>query len=202
MSVAPGIIAVNWLNEFAAHLAVGNVEGVTSCFREDGWLRDLLIFTWNNRTLHGTSNITEYLRDTLKPGSFSEFKVDHRPFMAPEKGHITPTLSGVSCGFTFETPIAHGQGFVRLVDDGAGRWKALTVLMSMEDIRGHEEHGYENGMWGDHTLAWGDVKSQRVHRTEEDPRVLIGTWNSYSSTGSTWSSLYTTTSKWEEVRTD
>ncbi|KAK1220033.1 hypothetical protein PQX77_017240 [Marasmius sp. AFHP31] len=173
MSVAPAAIVVNWLNEFAAHLAVGNVDGVASCFREDGWLRDFLIFTWNNRTLHGTSKIAAYLRDTLKPGSLSDFRVDHRPFLAPEKGHITPALSGLSSGFTFETPIAHGQGFVRLMEDEPGRWKALTVFMSMEDLKGHEERGYENGMWGDHTLAWGDVKLERAQRTEEDPRVLI-----------------------------
>ncbi|KAL0574756.1 hypothetical protein V5O48_007202 [Marasmius crinis-equi] len=173
MSTTPDSITLNWLNEFGTHLAVGNVDGVVSCIQEDGWLRDFLIFTWNNRTLHGSDNIAAYLRDNLKPSTLSNFQVDSRRFLGPEKGHITPTMNGVSSGFTFDTPHARGQGFARLADSGDGRWKALSVLMMMEDLKGHEEQGHENGMWGDHTLAWGEVKSERARCVEQDPQVLI-----------------------------
>ncbi|KAL0581089.1 hypothetical protein V5O48_000983 [Marasmius crinis-equi] len=174
MSISPlDAVVVNWLDDFGAHLASGNVDGVVSCFRDDGWLRDILIFTWDSRSLRGAAKITAYLRDSLKPNAFSNFRVDDRPFLAPEKGTFTPHLSGVASGFTFDTPSAHGRGHVRLVEGESGEWKALTVFMCMEDLKGHEERGYENGMWGAHTLAWGDVKSERAKTVEKDPYVLI-----------------------------
>ncbi|KAJ8084556.1 hypothetical protein PM082_003329 [Marasmius tenuissimus] len=173
MSTSPDTVIVNWLNDFSAHLAAGNVEGAASCFREDGWLRDILIFTWNSRSLHGVAKIAAYLRDNLKPDSLTNFRVDDRPSLTPEKGYFSPRLAGVSSSFTFNTPIAHGQGYVRLVEGGSGEWKALTVFMTMEDLKGHEERGYENGMWGAHTLAWGDVKVERAKPVEQNPFVLI-----------------------------
>ncbi|ESK92689.1 flavin-binding monooxygenase [Moniliophthora roreri MCA 2997] len=173
MSSSPKDIAVNWLNDFANHLAVGNAQGVASCFHEEGWLRDILIFSWNNRSLEGPAKIRSFLQENLKPRHISDARVDERPFLVPEAGKITPTKDGVSSGFTFETPIAHGQGFFTLMEVGRGEWKALTVLMMMEDLKGHEELGYELGMYGDHTLAWGDVKMERQRRIEEDPHVLI-----------------------------
>ncbi|KAL0068592.1 hypothetical protein AAF712_004307 [Marasmius tenuissimus] len=179
MSTSPDTVIVNWLNDFSAHLAAGNVEGAASCFREDGWLRDILIFTWNSRSLHGVAKIAAYLRDNLKPDSLTNFRVDDRPSLTPEKGYFSPRLAGVSSSFTFNTPIAHGQGYVRLVEGGSGEWKALTVFMTMEDLKGHEERGYENGMWGAHTLAWGDVKVERAKPVEQNPFVLIGTWLVY-----------------------
>ncbi|KAL0581362.1 hypothetical protein V5O48_000626 [Marasmius crinis-equi] len=172
-AITADAVVLNWLNDFGTHLAAGNVEGVVSCFREDGWLRDFLIFSWNNRTLHSSSKISAFLRDNLKPNTLSNFQVDNRPFLGPEKGHIMPTMEGVSSGFTFDTPIARGKGLVRLADEGSGRWKALSVLMTMDDLKGYEEQGQENGMWGDHTLAWGEVKSERAKRVEEEPQVLI-----------------------------
>ncbi|KAL0581363.1 hypothetical protein V5O48_000627 [Marasmius crinis-equi] len=172
-AITADVLALDWLNDFGAHLAAGNVDGVVSCFREDGWLRDFLIFSWNNRTLHSSSKISAFLRDNLKPNTLSNFQLDDRPFLGPEKGHIMPAMEGVSSGFTFDTPIARGRGFVRLADEGSGRWKALSVLMTMDDLKGHEEQGHENGMWGDHTLAWGEVKLERAKRVEEDPQVLI-----------------------------
>ncbi|KAK7058520.1 hypothetical protein VNI00_002154 [Paramarasmius palmivorus] len=173
MSFSPQSIAVNWLNDFANHLAVGNVQGVASCFHEDGWLRDILIFSWNNRSLAGPTKITQYLQENLKPNVISNVRIDQKPFLAPQLGKITPTKDGVSAGFTFDTPIAYGQGYFTLLDVGGGEWKALTALVMMEDLKGHEELGIEEGMYEGHTKAWGDVKMERQERIEKDPHVLI-----------------------------
>ncbi|KAJ7486977.1 hypothetical protein FB451DRAFT_1228459 [Mycena latifolia] len=166
-------IAEAWLQTFEAALTAGDVPGVASCFTPDGWLRDILVFTWNNRTLRGRARVAEYLTDTMSAASITAAKLDTRTHRTPEFGHITHAASGVSSGFTFETAVGPGAGYFSLVEDSEGAWKALVVLMTLADIRGHEESGPERGVYGGHTLAWQDVHRERREEIERNPHVII-----------------------------
>jgi len=169
-------IASKWLKDFGSFLWNADVEGLASSFCPDGWLRDILVFTWNNRSLCGPEKIVQYIKDSgLKPETFSQFELDDRLYFSAEAGPLTPTTTGVSFGFKFETPIAHGRGYARILQDAqSNEWKALTVFVAVENLIGHEEVGPELGIYGGHTLAWGDVKEERRKRTEANPYVLIG----------------------------
>ena len=168
----PGI-ALNWLTNFATYLESSDSENITSCFLPNGWFRDVLTFTWNNRSLEGRDEISSYLRGTLAAANISDVKLDNRPGLSPDFGPVTPSAEGVSSGFTFTTTIAIGQGYFRLLKDQGGEWKALYVFMAVTDLKGFEEKGREEGVYEGHTLAWEDVLGERRRQVEENPHVLI-----------------------------
>ncbi|KAJ4485732.1 FAD/NAD-P-binding domain-containing protein [Lentinula aciculospora] len=164
-------IAQVWLTGFSRSLSIGDCQAAASAFLEDGWLRDILVFTWNNRSLFGTSNIVAYLEGTLKKDTLSDFKLNDEPHLAPIYSQSSP--KAVSSGFTFRTPIALGQGFVNFSQDETGTWKALTALMMIKDLIGHEESGPEEGVYEGHTRSWVDVNEERRKAVEDNPHVLI-----------------------------
>ncbi|KAJ7491155.1 FAD/NAD-P-binding domain-containing protein [Mycena latifolia] len=171
-------IASSWLQRFGKSLETGDVAKTVSCIHPDGYLRDILVFTWNNRCLHGHPKTTVYLRDTLAAAAITQVKPDARPGLAPEYGPLTDhlLLRAVSAGFTFTCAVGIGRGYFSLVcpdSDSNGEWKALVVMMTLEDIKGHEEIKEEEGVYGGHTLSWSDVKAERRKAIEANPHVLI-----------------------------
>ncbi|KAJ6562315.1 FAD/NAD-P-binding domain-containing protein [Mycena capillaripes] len=166
-------IAAAWLQTFGNALAANDVPKAVSCFTADGYLRDILVFTWRNRTLAGRAHIEDYLHDTLKPAAITAVQLDTRAHLTPELRPVTHAESGVSSGFTFETEVGHGQGYFSLLQDTAGVWKALLVFVRLADIRGNEEAGPERGVYGGHTIAWHDVHRARREEIERNPHVLI-----------------------------
>ncbi|KAJ6497149.1 FAD/NAD-P-binding domain-containing protein [Mycena vitilis] len=178
MTLDPHQVASSWLDDYGAFLASGDVEGVVSCFQPDGFLRDFLTFTWNNRTLRGHEKIASYLENTLTVASIADLKLESRRGLTPEaagfNGQLVSQLtSTVSAGFTFGCKIGKGQGYFTLVSASDGEWKAISVLMQLADIRGHEEWLSEEGVYGGHTLSWTDVNRERRETIEKDPHVLI-----------------------------
>ncbi|KAF7350597.1 Flavin-binding monooxygenase [Mycena sanguinolenta] len=166
-------IASSWLKPFGEFLEAGDITGVTSCFAPRAYLRDVLVFTWNNRTLAGQERIATYLKDTLKSAEITQVKVDTRPNLSPEPRPLPASASAVCSGFTFNTRVGYGQGYFMLVENENGEWKALTVFVMLEDIKGHEESGPETGVYGGHTLAWHDIHRERRQAIERDPHVII-----------------------------
>ncbi|KAF5356908.1 hypothetical protein D9756_006870 [Leucocoprinus leucothites] len=104
---------------------------------------------------------------------FSNFCIDKRVLLSPERTHITPQHEGVKSGFTFETSTQWGQGYVQLLQDSSGNWKAFTVYMVASDIKGQEESGRELGIYGGHTVPWPTVLGARRKQAEESPHALI-----------------------------
>ncbi|TFK39171.1 dimethylaniline monooxygenase [Crucibulum laeve] len=168
-------ISRTWLEDFAQLLTkTENVEeGVTKTFLPDGWLRDLLIFTWDNRSLNGLRKIACYLQENLPRSVISNIELDHHSELAPKYLPLNDTLKCVCSGFKFSTTVANGHGFFRLVEEGPGCWKAATVFIMADSLKGHEELGYELGVYGGHTLSWTDVQAERRKSVEVDPYVLI-----------------------------
>jgi len=169
----PRHIALNWLAHYAAAITAGDVVATTDTFLPHGWFRDVLTFTWNTRSLEGPARIAGYLKDKLKTGYITDLKhyedLHVKPAFFPAGPH-----QGVEVSFSFETPVAHGRGLARLMEDDNGDWKAMSVCMFVTDLRGYEETKYELGIYGGHTLAWADVQAERRAKVESDPQVLIG----------------------------
>lgn len=170
-------IASSWLHRFAKCLASGNVAATVSCLHPHGYLRDLLVFTWTPRTLHGPRPTAAYLADTLAAAAIVHVRPDARPGLAPEYGGLSDflPLRAVSAGFAFTCAGGAGSGYFSLVacPEVGGEWRALVVMMRLEDIRGHEEIREVGGGCGEHTLAWSGVEAQRRAAIESDPDVLI-----------------------------
>ncbi|KZT03172.1 FAD/NAD-P-binding domain-containing protein [Laetiporus sulphureus 93-53] len=172
-------IVERWLRQFATAASSGDVAATMKTFVPNGWLRDALIFTWDTRSLEGHAKITAYLADTLSNAHLSGFKLDERVWVRPQR---VLDGAGIGAGFVFETPRARGRGYVHLIeetDEGVEKsqdelsWKALSVFMMLDEIKGHEESGRESGVYGGHTLSWEEVFGARRAKIEADPHVII-----------------------------
>ncbi|KAK0454074.1 FAD/NAD-P-binding domain-containing protein [Desarmillaria tabescens] len=167
-------IASNWIDDFSKALASGETCNVLSCILPDGWLRDILVFTWANRSLQGHEKISSYLNsdgnNRVVSAKISNVALETKEFLTPEYASAT---GSVASGFTFSTSVGTGCGYVHLFPDAQGVWKALSVLMMLDELYGHPEDGPELGVYGEHTLAWEDVHKKRRESVEANPHVLI-----------------------------
>lgn len=175
-------IAVSWLAAFSKSLEAGDVDGVVSTFFPDGYLRDILIFTWNNRTAKGHTAIHAFLAPSLHAAQITNVVLDERQYLNPVYGAIGPSIFGVSTGFIFETPIAKGQGYARLAEDEKGEWKALSVFFMMDELKGHGDLYPESGVYGGHTRAY-DIPVIQSLSEQWLPYKLLGTWSKSRDNG-------------------
>ena len=174
----PDEIVGRWLTAFAASLESGDAGALADLVLPDGWWRDLLTFTWDLRSTQGRENIAARLAETQPvtgPGSFAVSEDHAAELMEPD-----PDTTWVQGFFTFETEVARGRGFVRLMPDPEdGRWKAWTLLTAMEELKGHEErkgdrrirgtnHGMHRG-----TMNWLDERNAQREFAHADPRVVV-----------------------------
>lgn len=146
--------ASSWLASFGHAAETGDVKALVSAFLPAGYLRDMLVFTWDNRTLHGHDGISSFLNSTLPKMSITNVRLDEREYFQPTYGEIGPRVFAVSAGFTFETSIANVKGYARLVADDEKQWKALSVFTMIDALKGHPERGQESGAYGGHTRTF------------------------------------------------
>ncbi|CAL1707713.1 unnamed protein product [Somion occarium] len=167
-------IAQKWLSDFSNAVTSGDVEAVAQTFLPQGWLRDVLTFTWDIRALEGREKIKSYLSNTLVPAQISNIKLDNTPHFLPTFSVFSPKDGpGIEAAFTFETPIAQGRGYFRLLKDTDAKWKSWATCLILDELKGHEEAGFESGIYEGHTAAWGDILADRRAKIEKDPYVLI-----------------------------
>ncbi|KAJ3543109.1 hypothetical protein NM688_g5899 [Phlebia brevispora] len=173
VEVNPRITAESWLSSFASALSSGDACTVAALFLPHGWLRDVLTFTWDNRSLEGREKIIGYLAGTLQTTSISEVKMHEDKHFQPAFIPGAPEKT-VEFGYTFETPIAHGQGLARLLQDEQQTWKALIVSTIIIDLKGHEETpgriNFEDLL---QDICWGVAETKRRIEIETDPHVII-----------------------------
>jgi len=160
-------IAKSWLEGFGASLERKDIPSLTSHLFPYGWFRDNLVFTWNHRSLCGES-IAEYLSSNFDKVDISNVKLDDT-----WETNFSPERNILESAFTLETSIAYGRGLVMLQPDETGGWKALSVYMTMVDLKGHEEMGPESGYYDNHGKTWNEVFAERKERIESDPHVVI-----------------------------
>ncbi|KAH8118959.1 dimethylaniline monooxygenase [Phellopilus nigrolimitatus] len=152
------LIATNWLSALAAAVSAEDLDALSSLFVSDGYLRDLLVFSWDLRTVQGCVEIKTFLADKITSRGLSNFKIDESSkHLVPVAEEVRPGANAVVAAFTFETKDAHGRGSVRLVQESTGKsngmeWKALSVLMLVSDWKGHEEVLHESGIYGG--MSW------------------------------------------------
>lgn len=150
-------IATKWLYGFSQGLASGNPSFVSELFTEDSWLRDVLTFSWDSRSLRGPSAIAAYLKESLKTIDIANVALDMaRSGMEPQLSPHIP--GGVEFGFVFETVIGFHRGHTRLTRTGDA-YKAIVVFTTMDELKGYPE-------------SKTFVKADRC-QIETDPQVLI-----------------------------
>lgn len=175
METKPEQIADTWLSSFATSVGSGDVKAISESFLPNGYLRDVLVFSKDTRSLCGHNAISDYLSSRLSTASLSGITLDQRANLAPETFSVSPTVTGVATAFTFRTKIGYGRGYARLLPDEQSRiWKALTVYTELVDIMGHEEVGFQRNLTDGRPIAEAEFKAQIRADIEADPYVLIG----------------------------
>ncbi|KAF8875527.1 hypothetical protein BD779DRAFT_1678225 [Infundibulicybe gibba] len=160
-SLDPQQIAQTWVASFSSTLKtpspasdvrqvqVGRLKALTSHLHPAGFLRDLLVFTWDGtRTLQGHAKVSAYLAPVISR---------------------TNIYNKCTFGFRFETDVLWGTGYALLVRD----LPHIEDLGGEKNIKGHEEIGFELGVYEGHTKAWISVWEERMRAIEENPLVVI-----------------------------
>ncbi|KAG1446853.1 hypothetical protein G6F57_017209 [Rhizopus arrhizus] len=109
--------------------ALGNkeIDAVAGLFQDECYWRDLVLFSWNLRTLEGRDQIREMLTQQLSQVEPVRFTRDEREAVSDDGGLLQAWLH-------IDTNLARGYGHIR-VKDG----KIWTLLTTMSELKGHEE---------------------------------------------------------------
>ncbi len=161
--------AFAWLGALERTLAQRNFDGFGQLVHPDGYWRDLLTFDWTFWNAHRPAAIAARLASSFEHNPATQFRLEGEPFLGA-LGEYPRTLEFF---FTFDTPIANGRGFARLVPDAtdAGTLKSLTALTSMRELKAYPEsigrqrwrHGADAPV-----TALGTVDAVR-----DDPQVVV-----------------------------
>jgi putative flavoprotein involved in K+ transport len=170
--------ATRWVHEFGAALEQGDLAALDSLFLADGWWRDLLTFTWDLRTFHGTDAMRAAVGQRLAEVAPTGFSLT-----AGKEPQVVPfgDSEQLQFFFEFETADARGVGFARLspTGDEANPWRAWTVLTQMQALKGHEElSGPRRPVGADHGQYegrenWSDRRAREQEFLDDEPQVVI-----------------------------
>ncbi|EIW81823.1 FAD/NAD(P)-binding domain-containing protein [Coniophora puteana RWD-64-598 SS2] len=178
-------IATQWITSFNKAATDGDVDAFVKHFLPDGWLRDLLCFTWDFRSVDGHDNLASFFSESLGAGTrFStvgmhDIVLDTSSTLSGPSTFPVPgtEIVGVQGAFHFalREPAARGRGFFRLMPSQEG-YKALVVYTAMHELVGHEEPTERpRGIPLDATkmTTWEEDREKEVEAIESDPTVLI-----------------------------
>ncbi len=159
------------LAELNDALAASDAAAVANLFEPEGYWRDLVSFTWNIKTMEGRPAIVEMLEAQLAA-------------IRPRGFAVTPGEKAEDGGdfdqawIDFETEVGRGHGHVRL--RGGKIWTLLTTL---KEIKGHEEHrGRTRPQGVAHTAdpsrkTWAEARAEEAEtlgRSVQPYVVIIG----------------------------
>ena len=143
------------LHRFGAALERGDTAAAAECFEPGGYWRDLVSFTWNIATLEGAAAIRAMLDaqlELVKPTGFGIAVGE----TAEDAGDFQQAW------ITFETATGRGHGHIRIRNG-----KIWTLLTTLKELKGHEEHyGQTRPKGADHGAA-SDRKSWSEKREAE-----------------------------------
>ena len=143
----------------------------------DGYWRDLLTFGWDFRNLHGIDNIRAWLAEAFDLNAADDFRLESEPTI----GAIGEHGKTLEFFFTFDTGIAHGRGYARLVEipNSPGAVKAFTILTAMKELKKYPQATARNRPRDDLRLTsrelenWRDRRNKACQFKDKDPEVVI-----------------------------
>ena len=170
-------IAETWLAKFNEALRERDYTRVSSMMHADGYWRDLLTFGWNFRNLHGIDNIRAWLAEAFDLNAADNFRLEGEPTIGA-MGEHDKTLEFF---FTFDTGIAHGRGYARLVEipNSPGDVKAFTILTAMKELKQYPQATARNRSRDDLRMTsrelenWRDRRNKARQFLDKDPEVVI-----------------------------
>jgi len=171
-------MVARWLGDFEAALRAGDAKALAALFLADSHWRDLLAFTWHISPFQGADTIAAGLVAAQKATGARGFRLAAGRTPPHRRKRLGNDV--IEALFEFETGIGRGNGVLRLMPDGgAGRPRAWTLLTTLEEMKGFEEHvgarrpageAYSRNFGGEN---WLDHRKRRESYEDHDPTVLV-----------------------------
>jgi cation diffusion facilitator CzcD-associated flavoprotein CzcO len=170
-------VAVAWLAMLETALARKDHRSIAARMHGDGYWRDLLTFGWEFKTLHGVDAIGAWLQQTAVAYSVRGFHLERDPTI----GSLLEHNQTLEFFFRFETDLARGRGYARLVPDPTtpDGVKALTVLTAMHELREFPQVSARNRRREDLRMVsrrpdnWLDHRNAARQFADRDPQVVV-----------------------------
>jgi len=169
------LIVHDWLADFDKALGARDLEGIASLFLPDGFWRDLAGFAWDIRTVHGAQEVARTMIQLTAASLPTQFVIEEGT-AASLSERPEPWRASVDCFFVFDGSVIRGRGYLKLVADTAGRWRAWTVLTTADEIKGiAERSGAYRPMGTLHHVGrtWLEQRQFEIEYTDRDPDVLV-----------------------------
>ncbi len=161
---APTQQVSKWLAALDAAIQHGDAAAAAALFGDDSYWRDLVSFTWNITTAEGNAKVRQMIEGAVIPAKPSAWQLDTE---ASDVGGV------IESWIRFETAVARGYGHLRLKGG-----KAWTLLTTMSELKGHEEHSGLTREKGTEHVARRGHKSWLELRQHEEAE-LGGTTQPY-----------------------
>lgn len=138
-------------------------------FADECYWRDLVLLTWNIKTMEGRSQIADMLAAQLDAAAPVRFSLDERETVEEADGVV-------SAWIVIDTRHARGGGHVRIRDG-----RIWTLLTAAQELKGHEEPmGTRRPMGAEHGIrrgrqTWLERRQQEAQELGRDkqPFVLV-----------------------------
>lgn len=154
-ATTPAARAQAVLDELNQALARRDAAAASRLFADDGYWRDLVLLTWNIKTLEGQAQIAAMLAAQLDAAAPVVLSLDAKEAVEEADGVL-------SAWITIDTRHARGDGHVRIRDG-----RIWTLLTAAQELKGHEEpRGTRRPMGAEHGIRRGR-KTWLDHKAEE-----------------------------------
>jgi putative flavoprotein involved in K+ transport len=171
-------IARAWLDDFQRALDSKDAVALGALFTPDAYLSDLLVFDWDLHNHFTPAGIGGALAASSHTVSGLAVRTGDEPAVT-EMGETLLVTSFIR----FDTPVATGDGFLRLRQDLDGAWKAQNLVVELIELNDHAEqvgirrpigrrHGPEKGRKG-----WSEQRDTEFVETEPTAVIVGGGHN-------------------------
>ena len=169
-------LVTSWLQSFERALAAQDLPGLEHLWLSGCHWRDVLGMHWDIDTISGQDRVCAALLQRAMQAhprnwSLAQGKFQELSLIRVDDGALIALLK-------FETDTGPGEGVLRLVKDGHSL-KALSLMTSLIEIRGHEEKfkkrletrdKFSRSFLG---LNWLEKRQKEASFEDRDPAVLI-----------------------------
>ena len=147
-------------------LAQRNTQAASELFAAESYWRDLVLLTWNLKTVEGQAGVKHMLDAQLAAIESVVFGIDPNELVEEADG-VT------SAWITIDTPQARGDGHIRIKDG-----RIWTLLTAAQELKGFEEPlGARRPMGAEHGIQRGRKSWQE--RREDEAKTLGKTEQPY-----------------------
>lgn len=130
---APIDVIAAWVADLETAMSTRNAPAVAALFGATSTARDLLALSWDFRNAVGRDEVVALLTGPEStPPLDLEVRPGSAPLLADEDGRPT-----VSSFLRFRSKVGGGDGFVKLVTDHDGEWRAEAFVLSLASLDSH-----------------------------------------------------------------